>query len=74
MAAWGDFDDPESGIAFYEYYFGPYCITAVMYCGSLECVGSGGSCVHSPACDPLINLTLATAFRLNRGLLRSAAH
>lgn len=69
MASWDGFDDPESGIAFYEYYFGPQCITAKMYCGSADCVASsGGSCVHSAHCDPLLNTTLVAAFRFTRGL------
>jgi hypothetical protein len=67
MANWFNFTDLESGIAYYEYYFGRNCITAVDYCGSQQCVGVGGTCVESLFCSNLINRTLAAAFRSTRG-------
>ena len=69
MASWSGFDDLESGIAFYEYFFGPACITSSMYCGSSDCVAdiaNGGDCVNSLSCLALLNQTLMTAFRETR--------
>jgi len=66
MASWTGFQDLDSSIAYYEYYFGPQCITASMYCGGAACVAaSGGSC--RPSCTSQINSTLSTAFRATRG-------
>ena len=65
MASWGNFSDPESGILYYEYTFGPACITAAAYCGGDLCVAAGGNCKPTSAgCTR--NATLGASFRSSR--------
>jgi hypothetical protein len=68
MVSWSNFSDHESGIAFYEFFFGPACITAEMYCGLPACVVPGsGACVNSAECNAALNQSLHSAFRATRG-------
>lgn len=73
-ASWSNFTDAESGVLYYEYYFGQTCITASMFCG-IGCVdGDTGNCVDSPTCLAMLNTTLYNIFRNSRGTMTGATY
>ena len=65
--SWSGFSDPESGIAYYEYYFGRSCVTAAQFCGSSNCVMADGSGACNPACSSPLNQSIQAHFRSTRG-------
>jgi hypothetical protein len=67
-ASWSGFQDPESGVLFYEYFMGRSCITAAQYCGA-TCAPLDGLGMCRKGCTSSLNASLVGQFRATRGQL-----